>query len=786
MCALFRIVWRAGLASLLLLFLFGSLLILYIQSTLPSVEILKDIRLQIPLKVFTQDGQLIAEFGEGRRSPIRLEQIPPLLIKAVLATEDRRFYEHAGVDIRGLLRSSAGLLTTFSKKQGGGSTITMQIARNFFLSRKITFARKIAEILLALQIEKQLTKDEILSLYLNKIYFGKRAYGIAAAADVYYGTTVENLTLDQIAMLAGLPQAPSSINPIHNPQAAYKRRKHVLERMLTYEFISKEQFEQAIDKPLPTKSQGHTSVVEAPYVAEMVRQALLLRYGESIYESGYNAYTTLDSRQQIAANRALKRALLEYDQRHGYRKPVVKLQISAHKTIEQELAQWNEALQEIPSYGGLLPGVVMRIEETHIAVLLQDGRYIDIPWKGLSWAKPALKGYRLGPAPQKPADIVGVGSVIYTQQESPDTWKIAQIPEVGGALVALDPKNGKILALVGGFDYSLSAFNRAIQAERLPGSNFKPFVYAAALNEGYTLASIINDAPVIYTDPSTDVTWRPQNDTKKFYGPTRLRLSLMRSQNMVTIRLLRAIGVHQFIEFVQRFGFKPEKLPPYLSLALGTAQVTPLEMAAGYCVFANGGYRIEPHFLDRVTGDQGQLIYQSPVAVPVAVLDPRIAFLVTSALQDAIQGGTGQRAKGLGRKDLAGKTGTTNSWVDAWYSGYNPTLVATAWMGFNDSRSLKEYGSMAALPMWMYFMEEALKNKPDRPFLPPPGIVRIKIDPQTGLAASEGQKGTMDEFFTSETVPNTQKIRSKNPALENDTIRDHEENGDLPPGELLF
>ncbi len=778
MSILIRIVWRTLLGFLALLLVFGTAGIVYLESTLPSVETLKDIRLQVPLRVFTREGQLIAEFGEERRTPIALDQVPQTFIHAILATEDRRFYEHRGVDLRGLIRASFHLLSNASLKQGG-STITMQVARNFFLSRQKTFARKLSEILLAFKIEQELSKDDILTLYLNKIYFGKRAHGIAAAADIYYGCTVDRLSLDQMAMLAGLPQAPSSINPFHDPAAAYKRRKHVLERMLAYQFISEQDYLAAVDAPLPTPSRNRSTEIEAPYVAEMVRQVLFSRYGEALYEGGYEVYTTIDGTQQTMANLALRRALLEYDQRHGYRKTPHHFNLSKHKSAEQELLAWGEQLKRLPTYPGLLPGVVIRVDDQSIAVLLQDGRYIDIPWKGLSWARLQAKHHQKGPKPEKPSDIVAMGDVIYTQSDGTGSWKMSQVPEVGGALVALDPKKGAILALVGGFDYSLSPFNRVTQAERLPGSNFKPFLYAAALNEGYTLASVINDAPVIYTDPTTGVTWQPKNDSKKFYGPTRLRLSLTRSQNLATVRLLRAIGVETLISFAKRFGFKAEKLPPYLSLALGTAQVTPLEMATAYCVFANGGHKVEPYFIKTIKDYKGNLIYETPEPQPVPVISPSIAFLITSALQDAIQHGTGQRAKSLGRKDLAGKTGTTNDWLDAWYSGYNPDIVATAFVGFDAPRSLKEYGSMAALPMWMYFMEAALKNKSDRPLIPPPGILSLKIDPNTGLAAQPGQENAIYEFFAKETQPHRTPLSEEDKGVESAP-------GIVPPLESLF
>ncbi|HXH54746.1 MAG TPA: penicillin-binding protein 1A [Gammaproteobacteria bacterium] len=753
---LFQIIRRSLLGTLALLVVGGIVAILYLESTLPSVDMLKDMRLAVPLKIYANDGKLISEFGEERRTPIPLAQVPKDLIHAVLATEDRRFYEHPGVDFRGLLRAGVSLLTNSSIKQGG-STITMQVARNFFLTRQKTFIRKLSEILLALKIEKGLTKDEILELYLNKIYFGKRAYGIASAAAVYYGTTVDKLSLDQIAMLAGLPQAPSSINPLHDPDAAFKRRKHVLERMLSYDFITPDQFKAAVDAPLPTKSHTHAAEIEAPYVAEMVRQDLYARYGDAIYTLGYEVYTTIDSQQQLAANLALKKALLKYDQRHGYRKTQIHFKLTRNKTPEQELDNWTQELRDIPAYNDILPGVVMHVSNTNISVLLQDGRHIEIPWAGLSWARPQLKGARVGASPKKPSDVVTVGDVIYTEATQDQTWKMVQIPEVGGAIVALAPDTGSILAMVGGFDYRLSSFNRVTQAERQPGSGFKPFLWAAALAEGYTLATKINDAPLVFTDPVSGVVWRPHNATNKFYGPTSLRKSLARSQNMVAIRLLQAVGIKKFLEFSENFGFNPEKFPPYLPLALGAGELTPLDVAAGYCVFANGGNRVTPNLITKIKDYQGNLVYEAPPPTSTVTIGPQIAYLMTAALQDNIQSsfGTGQRAKSLGRNDIVGKTGTTNEWFDAWYSGFNRDVVVTTWVGFDDPRTLgeKEFGGVVALPMWISFMEAVLKDKPERPLEPPPGIVSVKIDPNTGLLAHEDQSGAVAEFFTEDTLP---------------------------------
>lgn len=728
---LFSIIRRAIIGTGIILVILGIVFAAYLESTLPSVEMLKDMRLQVPLRVYSSDGKLMAEFGEAKRTPVRLNQVPKDLINAVLATEDRRFYDHAGVDLRGLLRAGLHLMTNVSIKQGG-STITMQVARNYFLTRKKSFVRKLSEILLALKIEKEFTKDEILELYLNKIYFGKRAYGIAAAAEVYYGTTVENLTLDQIAMLAGLPQAPSSINPLHDQDAAYKRRKHVLERMLSYDFITQDQFKEAVDAPLPTRYHGRTIEVEAPYAAEMVRQELFNQYGEALYTLGYEVYTTIDSQQQTSANYALRRALLEYDQRHGFRKPKVHFKYARNQALDNIKDDLLAELDEIPAAGNLIPGVLVKVENSKYIVLSHNGDIIQVPAAGYGWTR----------------GLISVGDLVYTTETPQHTYKIAQVPEVAGAFVALDPHTGAINAITGGFDYSLSSFNRASQAERQPGSNFKPFIYAAGLASGYTLASVFNDAPIDYVDPVTGVAWHPQNASRSFSGPTRLRVALKKSMNLVTVRLLQAVGVAPAIDYLENFGFDRKRLPPVLSLALGVGTFTPLEIARGYATFANGGKLVKPYIIKTIKDYQGNLVQEFAPPTPTDAIRPEIAYLITSALQDAIQSGTGQRAKALGRKDIAGKTGTTSDWMDAWFSGYNNDIIATAWVGFDEPRSLREYGSVAALPMWMYFMEQTLKDKPENAPPMPPGIVAVRID-----GSGNTSRGGMYELFTEETVP---------------------------------
>lgn len=739
---LFRVIYRSILGIFGILVIIVIIALAYIETTLPSVESIKDMSLAVPLRIFSSDGKLIGQFGEERRTPITLEQVPQTLINAVLATEDRRFYDHPGVDLRGLVRAGFKVLSNASMKQGG-STITMQVARNYFLTRKKTIIRKISEILLALRIEKAFTKDQILELYLNKIYFGKRAYGVQAASEAYYGVTIDQLSLAQMAMLAGLPQAPSSINPLHDPEAALKRRKYVLDHMLAYEFITQEEYQKALDEPLSANYYTRPVELDAPYVAEMVRQDLFARYGEAIYTLGYEVYTTIDSQQQIAANKALRRTLTNYDQRYGYRKAKYRCGLPRKKKVSDVQHEWLAEIKTLPIAGDLLPAVVTQINDSSAVVLLQNGNSVTLPWAGLSWT-------RFG----SPREIFTLGDVVYVQETQPNTWKLSQIPAVAGAFVSLEPDTGAVLSMVGGFDYNVSKFNRAAQAKRQTGSSFKPFLYAAALAEGFTLASVINDGPLTYVDPVTGSVWRPHNYGNKFYGPTRLRVSLKKSQNMVTIRLLQAITVKTAIDYIERFGIDRNKLPTFLSLALGIAELTPLEAAAGYCVFANGGYRVSPHLIKTIKDYEGNLIADLSTPPPEPAISPQIAYLITSALQDVIQSGTGVRAKTLGRSDLAGKTGTTNNFMDAWFSGYNRDIVATAWVGFDEDKSLgdKQTGGVVALPMWMDFMETVLKDKPEHAPPEPPGIVSVPINPSTGLLAREGQNA-LYEIFTEDTVP---------------------------------
>lgn len=717
-----------------------SLLLLYLNATLPSTAVLQDIELQMPLRVYTTDGKLMAEFGEQKRIPVKLEALPEKMIQAVLSTEDRRFFEHKGVDFRGILRAGMHMLLHRNKEQGG-STITMQVARNFFLTPHKSFIRKINEILLSFKIERELSKERILELYLNKIYFGKRAYGIEAAAQVYFGKTVDELTLPEIALLAGLPQAPSSLNPFQNPEGAMKRRNHVLSRMYFYDFIDEESYQKAIRAPIQTKATISNIECDAPYVAEMVRQSLIERFGEEAYTAGWEVTTTIDSDAQNAATQAVQNHLHAYQDRHGYQGPVKRLGKGSLET-------WQAALNEIPTNTRLTPVVITDINATQGSALKNNGKIITFS-ANANYAKKLQKG-----------------DIIYLKQTG-NTWQITQVPLATAALVALSPENGALFALVGGYDFYLSPFNRATQATRQPGSNFKPFVYAAALENGWTPASIINDAPLVLEDPSLKgALWRPQNDTREFYGPTRLRDGLVFSRNLVSIRLLQTVGIDKTIDILERFGFQKSQLPPSLSLALGTGITTPLEMATAYAVFANGGFKVTPYFITQIKDRTGKIVFTAhpTVACEDCVLPefraPRAisaqsAFMITSILADAIHRGTGSKALALGRPDLSGKTGTTNKKMDAWFSGYNSQVAVSTWMGYDENKPLQEYGSQAALPLWIEFMHSYLKGKPVIAPQIPSGLVQAKIDPTTGLLAYPGQKNAIIEIFKTTEVPQT-------------------------------
>jgi len=770
--------------------------LLYLGPKLPPVEKILEIQLQTPLRIYSSEGKLIAEFGEKKRTPIAYADIPPTFVQAILAAEDARFFEHPGVDIKGLSRAALELVSTGSI-QSGGSTITMQVAKNYFLSSERTFLRKFNEILLSLEMERQLSKEQILELYVNKIYLGHRAYGLHAAAQVYYGKPVAELSLAQLAMIAGLPKAPSAFNPITNPARALERRNWILSRMLELGYIDQTAHASARAEPNTAELFGIPVEVDAPYFAEMVRQEMVTRFGEAADEDGYRVFTSLKADNQMAANRALQDGLIAYDKRHGYRGPETRIPLGENSALPED---WHARLRSYRTIGPLQPALVSVVDNDSATALLRTGETIDIPFSTMQWARPFLSNDSRGPAPQKPADVVKPGDII-RMQWSDEQWHLYQVQAAQSALVSLDSHTGAIIALVGGFDFQASKFNRVVQAGRQAGSSFKPFVYSAAIDKGMTPATLINDAPIVLEDTSLEDTWRPENAEGKFLGPMRLREALYKSRNLVSIRILREIGVPHALDYVQKFGFDATSMPRNLSLALGSAVFTPLQIATGYATFANGGFKIEPWFIQRVEDADGNVLFEAdplvacddacrtryatpPVeaeadtaaaeevatttdttteAAPPAttprfaeqVLDPRTQFLVVNMMQDVIRRGTATKARTLNRADLAGKTGTTNDQKDAWFSGFNPDVVATAWVGFDQPQNLGrgEYGGTAALPIWIDYMRAALKDKPVVTPRTPDGIVTVRIDPDTGKRAPPDQPDGIFEYFRTENAP---------------------------------
>ncbi|HET8712018.1 MAG TPA: penicillin-binding protein 1A [Spongiibacteraceae bacterium] len=746
-------------------------------------------QLQTPLRVYTSDGELIGEFGEMRRTPIQLSDLPPLFIKAVLAAEDDSFYTHHGVDIKSLIRAGSQLITT-GHIQTGGSTITMQVAKNYFLTQERTFARKFNEILLALQIEHELTKEEILELYLNKIFLGNRAYGVEAAAQVYYGRSIKDLSIAQWAMIAGLPKAPSANNPIANPERALQRRNWIIGRMHSLGYITSQQYDAAINEPLNASLHGSVLGVEASYAAEMVRREMVERFGANAYTDGYVAYTTLDSKLQRIATQAIVKGLLSYDARHGYRGPERKLKLAADGDNRKV---WQRVLASAPEIGGLSAAAVLNVDAKAFTALLASDETVTIDWDhGLSKARKLIDEDHRGPAPQSAADVVAVGDLIRLRKNTAGEWELSEAPKLQSALISINADNGAIQSLVGGFDFRQSKFNRITQAQRQPGSGFKPFVYTAALESGLTPATLINDAPIVYQEAGMEDAWRPENDTGEFYGPTPLRQALYKSRNVVSVRVLQRIGIDTVIDYVPRFGFDKNTIPHNLSIALGSLSVTPLQMARAFAVFANTGYLIEPHLLQRVADRNGAIVYeakpvtacpncdQTPAAEmgdtatptnetaatnatanaasgPLApqVLDKRYGFIMDSMLRDVVLRGTATAARVLNRGDLAGKTGTTSGPVDTWFNGYSGGVVTVVWAGFDSNRPMgrDEYGATVALPIWVEYMRAALADRPERPFKQPEGVVSLRIDPRTGLQASPDQPDAVFEYFTDDHLP---------------------------------
>lgn len=749
---------------------------LYLSPSLPSVESLRSIQLQIPLRVYSSDAKLIAEFGEMRRSPIAFADIPQDFISALLAAEDDNFANHYGVDLTSLMRAATQIVKS-GQIQTGGSTITMQVAKNFFLTSERSFSRKINEILLALQIERELSKNEILELYVNKIYLGNRAYGIEAAAQVYYGKSIRDTSLAQMAMIAGLPKAPSRFNPLVNPTRALERRDWILGRMYSLGRIDKKRYDEALAEPINVSYHVPAPELVAPYIAEMARAEMVGRYGSEAYTEGFNVTTTVPSDLQIAANSAVREGLIAYDQRHGYRGPESRL---PGMTKEN----WLSELSKQVSLGGLEPAIVTSVEKSGILVLLRNGEEQAVAWDSMKWARPFLNTNSLGPRPQQPADVSQIGDLIRVQRQEDGSLRFVQLPAAQSALVSLDPNNGAIRALVGGFSFEQSNYNRAAQAKRQPGSSFKPFVYSAALDKGYTAATLVNDAPIVFADDALSQVWRPKNDNNTFLGPIRLREALYRSRNLVSIRLLQDLGIDSTLSYIERFGFERKDLPPNLSLALGTASLTPMEIAEGWSTFANGGYKVEPYLIERIEDRNGkQLFNANPAQTPAGIeqraqqsnaalivgdqplpaepilaeqiIDGRTAYIMTSMLQDVIKRGTGRRAMAMGRDDLAGKTGTTNESKDSWFSGYNADYITTVWAGFDQPESLgrNEYGGTVALPIWMSYMGAALKDKPSHLLPEPEGLLTLRVDPHSGRAATPDTPDAYFELFKSEDSP---------------------------------
>ena len=833
--------------TLVFILIFGIfILYLNLREELPDIELLKDVQWQTPMKIYSIDGSLISQFGEKKRQPLTFDQIPQQLIDALLATEDDRFYFHFGVDPIGMARAVIGQITGNSR--GGASTITMQVARNFFLTREQTYIRKIREIFLSFHIESLLTKNEILTLYINKIPLGHRSFGFGAAAQVYYGKEIGQLNLAQIAVLAGLPKAPSTYNPIRSAERATLRRTTVLQRMLVSGYITDQEYQQAKTAPITGKRHGAKIELNAPYIAEMAHQKVLELYGkEQAYAGGYKVFTTVTNKLQQAAHAAVTSNLLRYDQRHGYRGAITSLRPSDEEpkansyqsnegtqitsNIEPLTAkEINTALKNVNGYQMLVPAVITQVDEKSVNIILRNSEESIIPWAGMAWARPYINDQKQGKVPKLASDIFRYGDVVLVNKTASGEYRLSQLPIASAAIVSISPDNGAIKAAVGGFSFKQSQFNRVTQAKRQVGSNIKPFLYSAALDNGYTLASLINDAPINQWDRSSGVVWRPKNSPETYVGPIRMRLALAQSKNVVAVRLLKSIGIDKTRDHLSSFGFSPDELPRNESLALGSASLTPLEVVTGFATFANGGFLIEPYLIERIENSAGEVIYQANpkwacdpcITSPKLYEDPQDmitdnkdditndlldkqldtlqqpsapraissqnAFLITQALNSAIWGadwsvdngwqGTGWRARALKRRDMAGKTGTTNEAKDAWFSGFTRRIVTTSWIGFDDpSRNLgksvynnnlgrnqitgKEFGAKSAQPAWISFMKVALTDIANESFETPEEIVSVRIDKATGKLTTKTDKSSLFEYFGLDTVP-TEYISTDN------------------------
>jgi penicillin-binding protein 1A len=818
----------------------------YVAPSLPAAETIRDIPLQIPLRVFSRDGKLIAEFGERRRILVTYDEVPEHVVNAFIAAEDRRFWVHPGVDYRGLLRALYQFVTTGSV-EAGGSTLTQQLARSYFLSLDRTIERKFKEGALATRIEQEFTKEQIMALFLNKMFFGQRAYGVSAAAQVYFNKRLEDLSIAEAATLAGVLPAPSRYNPVRSVDEASKRRRYVLGRMLDIGYIDEAEYDEAMAAPIESRLYGTAIDLEAPYVAEMVRQEMLNRYGNAYSTDGYQVVTALDSKLQRAANYAVRNGLLEFTRRRGYRGPLTHFELTP-EILATPFTDWPlEIRQSLEQYapGGLTVALVAGTSEVDNSATLVDrfGSELTLPWNGISWAKPFVDLATTGPSPETVGDVLVPGDVILIMPTAAGSWALAQEPQAQSALVALDPMDGSISALVGGFDFASSKYNRATQAFRQPGSAFKPFIYSAALEHGNTVATVILDAPIVISSSELEDVSRPINYSGRFYGPTRLREALVRSMNLVSVRLLLfETGFGNAINHIARFGFGDAALIRNGSLALGGGNASPLDMAQGYAVFANGGHGIEPHVIDAIYGPDGDTLYRAdPLGVcdpceaepaadrlieydedgnpvdefpleqmadvaleyqPDASLDPDLfaginaaprvisqqnAFLIQDLMRDVIRRGTGRRALALGRRDLSGKTGTSNDQRDAWFGGFNSDLATVVWVGYDDSLPLGpgEEGSRTALPIWIEFMRIALRGAPENQMPMPEGIVSVRIDPTTGCPARAGQRNTIFEYFREGHVPVCEDVEEL-PDIFNDAGGADQEPAEEEDPESLF
>jgi len=793
------------------------------------VQVLKDVQLQTPMQVFTKDGLLINQFGEKRRIPVTIDEIPQTLINAFLATEDNRFYDHIGIDPIGIVRSALVLISTGEKKQGA-STITMQLARNFFLTREKAYIRKVKEIFIALHIEDVLTKDEILELYLNKIELGNRAFGIGAAAQVYYGKELKDLTLAQMAMIAGLPKAPSALNPIRNPTRAKARRNVVLGRLLTEDYITQEQYNEATSQPITAYFHGAEINLYAPYISEMVRAEMVSRYGiDKAYNSGFKIFTSVESKVQKAAQNALVNNLHNYDMRHGFRGPTDVLWNPETQPALTEQQILNK-LQSVNELGTLKAAAVLSVNDKTATVLLKNGEQTTLTWDSLKWARKYITRYRQSFAPKAATDILTPGMQIWVRKNEDDSYLLSQIPEASSAIVSLDPQDGRIKAIVGGYSFEQSQYNRAVQAKRQVGSNIKPFIYSAALEKGYTLASILNDAPINQWDKSQGVAWRPKNSPAVYNGPIRIRRALAQSKNVISVRLLRGVGLQRTADHLLKFGFKNADINRSESLALGSASITPLELARGMSTFANGGHLIEPYFISEIQDAYGNVLFEAnpalacdeeslptynelsihnsnvevdqPKKCAPRIISKQNAFLIADAMHSGIWGGgswahktgwsgTGWRAQALERRDLSGKTGTTNDSVDTWFSGFNSKVMTSVWVGFDnpgnslgrstynnnlDSSQISgaESGAKTAQPAWIEFMKAALEGTPEAPIEPPEGLVSIRIDLATGLLSHKNDYTSRFEYFEKGTAPTKYVLSQPNDIFEEDTKTEEE------------